>query len=255
MFSRAFRYEMHKLVHMQSAWVLSAVTAAMAMLPIVFGSRYYRDEYTTAVPLSEFDPVALVTSQIAVAATFMAVLGIIFTCFEFKGGAERGTLLAFPQRRVSFAAKVASAALFVGVFASILVPVGYYVSRSLLGTHALGLGEPGVIRSLCGAVVFMVAITVFAMGLAYTLRSSAGAIGILVPTMLFVSTMLSNVPIEWIADAVEFLPDLAGSWMMRIHIPEWAVLGPLTGALVLAAWVVGFGGLGLSTLVRQDVDA
>lgn len=256
MFERALAFEFTKALSLPRTYVLLAVAAIVGTAPLPLAASYYRENRLgdEPVPLSVFDAVGFATSQLTISAIFLVVLGIVIGSYEFAGGAERGSLLAVPRRHHLLLAKlVVSAALSVA-FALLVVPACFLIANSAIGEpHAVALSDPGVLRSLVGAVAYLVLMTLFAVGAAFLFRSAFVAVAILFPLLLMVSTVLTNVPVDAISTASQFLPDQAGALMMRAHVPDGEVLNSLTGGLVLATWVAVAVALGQARLQRRDI--
>lgn len=258
MFQTCLTSEIRKAVALPRTWLMAAAAVAVAVVPTPLAARYLRDTQLThdAVPRSEFDPVAFSTSQLTLSAVILVMLGITIASYEFAGGAERATVLATPRRSLVLAAKLAVAGMVSAAVAVVSVPACVLATNIVLDPpYAVDLSAPVTLRALAGAVVYLVVMTGLAVGLSFAVRSAAVAIAVMLPLMVMVSTIASNVPFEPVRVAAQFLPDLAGSRMMRDYLPESAVLGPLTGGLVLLAWFVGLCALGRTRFVNHDITA
>lgn len=234
-------YEFDKARSMIRNYVILGLAAAFSMGFLILITTYQRNQVLGDQPttLSEFDAVGLANSQLVnFGSTLLALLGIMLVSYDFQGSVLQGSALAIPNRLETYTSKLAVTGLISGAFAIIMVPASFILTQSMLGeTHAVGLGDEGVFRSLCGAIVYLIAMTVFAVGLTTALRSSALAIGILMPLMFILSSILRAMPIDVISTIAQLLPDQAGARMATASTREDALFGPMVGALVLFAWV------------------
>ena len=164
----------------------------------------------------------------------------------------RATLSAVPQRRVVLAAKgvvFAVVALLTGLLASF---VAFFVVQAILsGQHPAvfagarlqaSISDPGVLRAVAGAGLYLAALGLLGLGLGAIIRVSAGAISALFG-VLFVLPILSAaaLPQSWRDTVDPYLPLNAGGAIFTLHrdptaLAPWAGFGVfcLYVAIVLA---------------------
>ncbi len=179
-------------------------------------------------------------SQVAI-----GLLGVLAVTSEYSSGMIRATLAAVPQRRLMLAAKTlvfAAAALTTGIGASF---AAYLIFQAFLPTgDALrtSLTDPGVLRAVTGAGLFLAVLGLLGFGLGAVIRSSAGAVAALFG-LLFVPTLLVTLlPQSW-QDAIgPYLPMNAGDAIYTVRhqahtLEPWAGFGVfcLYAAAALAA--------------------
>src|SRR4051812_6991626 len=109
-----------------------------------------------------------------------------------------------------------------------------------LGLHgqkiALTMGDDGVLRSLVGAGLYLGLVGVFGVALGVVLRSSAGAIAVLVGVLLILPGLATLLPDSWEDSVTPYLPSNAGSAIYALHEASNS-LSPWAGLAVFAGWV------------------
>lgn len=176
----------------------------------------------------------------------MGVLGVLSITNEYSSGLILSSLSAVPTRTPMLAAKalvVAALALVVGALSTF---GGGLIAAVIFGGDGFAaFGDPAVLVSLLGTTLYLTLATLLALGIGALLRSSAGAISVVV-VLLFVATLvfqiLSVTGWGWVPSVAEWLPadlgyQLSTSALMPADIPAeeagvgyWAALGGL------AAW-------------------
>lgn len=175
----------------------------------------------------------------------MGVLGVLSVTSEYASGLILSSLAAVPSRTPLFVAKgfvVAALALAVG---AISVFGGGFIGALLFGHGALGvLFEPAVFGSLLGTTLYLALAALLAFGIGALLRSSAGAIAVVV-ALLFVATIAFQVLTltgwEWVPQVAEWMPASLGQTVSMaplasadgMGIGDMGYWGALGG---LAAW-------------------
>ncbi|MEU1898061.1 hypothetical protein ABZ512_06755 [Nocardiopsis dassonvillei] len=200
---------------------------------------------------SGLDPVAIGHSGIQLALIALVVFSVLSVTSEYATGSIQGSLVAVPRRGVFYTSKILTVTAVVTVLATATVLVAFLATQAAMGDFGVSLGEEGVLRVLASVVLYVVLLCVFSMGLAAVLRSTALTVGILVPMLFMVSTILSAIP--HVREVARFLPDLAGQRMFLGGAGDDAALSPLTGGLVLGAWTVAALVAGYWSVVRRDV--
>ena len=214
------------------------------------------------------------------------VLGVLVMSAEYGTGTIRATLAAEPRRPVVLVAKILVFGAVAVVLSEILTFCAFGVGQAILSSkHALGpatitrrahqlgihvlphklqgllgtgsasLGQPGVLRAVVGAGLYLALLGLLALGLATVVRHTAGAISAFVAVVLVLPLITEALPTS-IRDAVaRYLPSNIGLVMFSTRgvtgeigpaFSPWAGLGLLVlyTAVVLA--------VGCWVLVRRD---
>ncbi len=136
---------------------------------------------------------------------------------EYSSGTIRASLAAVPRRGLFYGCKALAVALTVTGLALITVPATFFTAQAALGPYRVSLGTDGVPTAVVGACLYLILIAVFAMGVGAIVRSSVGALAILVPLLFLGSQGLGNIP--KVKTVTQYLPDQAGMVIMHIAGP------------------------------------
>ena len=156
------------------------------------------------------DPAQLGFYPLLIGQIALVVFGVLLASAEYTTGTIRASLAAVPRRGLFLAAKACVAA---GVAAALAVVLAFgtffaaqWAARRARHEHSV---EPGVLRAVLGAAAYLTLMCVFSMAVATVLRSSALALGILLPLLFLNSQGLSNLPGDPVGDAVPARPGRA----------------------------------------------
>lgn len=239
---RVLRSEWAKFWSLRSSWITLAV--ALVLL-VAFGAiaaaTYSPDAATDQGPgpsSGVSDAVSLALTGVTFASLALGVLGVLLSAGEYTTGMIRSTLAAVPRRLPVLWAKSA----VIGPIALILTTIAALAAFQLgtLGLDgekiALSLSDDGVLRSLAGAGVYLALVAVFGVALGMLLRSSAGAIAVLVGVLLILPGLASLLPDSLYDNINPYFPSNAGSAVYALHQSSDS-LSPGAGLAVFAGWV------------------
>jgi ABC-2 type transport system permease protein len=188
-----------------------------------------------------------------IGALFGALVGAIGITAEFRYGTIRPTLLANPDRTRTVLAKTGAAAvggLVVGLLAAGLVAAIGSVGFAVRGIP-ITLGAGDFAQMIVGGAAAAALWAVIGTGVGTLVRGQIAAVGGLCVWLLLIETILiGNVPA-----AAKYTPG-AGAGALAGLMPNAGtatLLVPALGAVLLAAYAAGAGGLGLAALERRDV--
>lgn len=173
----------------------------------------------------------------------MGVLGVLSITSEYASGLILSSLAAVPSRTPLFVAKALVVAVLGLVVGALSTFGGGAISAVIFGDGAFGaLFEPEVLLSLLGATLFLTLAALMSLGLGALLRSSAGAISVVV-TLLFISTILFQILTmtgwEWVPTVAQWMPADLGHTLSTVAVTPAESRGDVSywGALGgLAAW-------------------
>lgn len=177
----------------------------------------------------------------------MGVIGVLAITSEYASGLILSTLAAVPSRTPVLVAKalvVAALGVIVGALSTF---GGGFLAALIFGNGALGVFFEGpVLASMLGTTVFLALATLLSLGLGALLRSTAGAISVVV-VLLFVSTLvlqiLSITGWTWVPNVAQWMPaDLGYELSTAALMPSGAEAGVAGGAAGGAAGAVEAGG-------------
>lgn len=252
------RSEWTKLRSVRSTfWSLLVAAAATiglsALICTVYVNRF--DRLSPADRLG-FDPTTFSLNGLFLAQLAIAVLGVLIITSEFSTGMIRSTFAAVPQRRSVLAAKAA-------VFGAVTLVVGlascfaaFFIGQSILASKHVQahIGDPGVLRSVAGAALYLTVLGLLALGIGALIRHSAGAIAAVFGLIFVLPGLVSALPSSWDRTIAPYLPSNAGSALFRTMIRGGGAnqLSPWTGFAVFCLYAaVALAGAAL-TLTRRD---
>jgi len=198
------------------------------------------------------------TAGTSVAELVVAVLGALVVAGEYGTGMIRTTFLAAPRRVDALAAKALTFGLVAFALGILSVAVSTAIAASIFlaaGLHP-DLADGGLWAALLGGAGAIALVGLLAVGVGMLVKNTAAAITLTVGLLFVLPIILSIVGAvtraDWFTNAVGYLPSQAASRMASLAPHAAAMLDPWQAALVLAAWVVVFLGIGLFVAERRD---
>lgn len=214
------------------------------------------------------------------------VLGVLVVSAEYGTGTIRATLSAVPRRSVVLAAKIIVFGAVAVVVSEILTFSAFGMGQAILSAkHAVGsqaaiihrahqlgvvvphkfqgllstgsasLGQPGVVRAVVGAGLYLAVLGLLALGLGTVIRHTAGAISAFVGVVLVLPLIVQALPTS-INDAVaRYVPANIGLVMFSTNgIPDRIghAFSPWAGFGLLVLYAAVMLGLGCWVLLRRD---
>jgi ABC-2 type transport system permease protein len=232
------------------------------------------------------DPTARSLVGIFLGQLVFGVLGVLVMSAEYGTGTIRATLSAVPRRPVVLAAKILVFGAVAVVVSEILAFGAFWLGQALLSAkHSLGssaaitqrahqlglrvphniqavlsgdsasLGQPGVVRAVVGAGLYLAVLGLLALGLATIIRHTAGAISAFVGVVLVLPLIVAALPTSISNAVARYLPANIGRVMFSTHgVPDsiGPAFSPWTGFALLVAYTVVVLGLGCWVLVHRD---
>ncbi|MEU2909608.1 ABC transporter permease [Streptomyces massasporeus] len=244
--------ELTKLRTVRStAWTLFSAFAVTVLLALCFSllSRYASGQSSGEGASPAGDPVFTSFAGMVLGQLAMVVFGVLAVSGEYSSGLISTSLHAVPRRGLLLgckAAVVGGTALLTGQVTSF---TSYAVGQVTLGPYSTSLGEPGVLRAVFGAGLYMALLAVFAMGAATVLRSPLLALGLLMPFFFLVSPILGSLPKT--RTVAQYFPDSAGIRIAQVEKLPGA-LGPWSGLGILVLWTAVSVALGVVALRSRD---
>jgi len=245
----AIRSEWTKLWSVRSTyWALLATVAALVSLAAVFAATG---------PAPPADPAAWGLSGFFQAQLGVAALGALAITSEYATGSIRATLTAMPQRAAVLGAKtivVAATTAIVGIaaaFAAFLVATRVFAGRGI----PLALTDPGALRAVVGAGLYLAVLAVLALALGAIIRSSVGTVAVVVALMLVLPGIAGALPAGWQVGAVAYLPAEAGQAVIgqtRFAVGGADLLAPWAGFAVLCGYAAAALGAAAISLRLRD---
>lgn len=182
---------------------------------------------------------AALTGSIPVVQAGLIALGVLPVAHEYAGAQARTALIAVPDRTAWVLGKSVAAALMIAVAAALAVAAGAFAA-ALSGPWGQDLPP----ERLAGAWLYLGVIGPLAHAVALVLRQLVPSLAAALAGVTVVSPALAAISphARWLADRAA----------AQLYSPTDAVLTPVTGAVVAAAWIALLGGCGAIRLVRRD---
>ena len=247
----AVRSEWTKLWTVRSSWlniVSALILTALLGLQFGLGTAYDMDhpdpgQAVAPKPVGEFGISAVLILQVVVAA-----FALLTVTSEYATGSIRSTLQWTPVRRNVVQAKAVVLAPVLFAYGLVMATVAALAGGLLAGRWADWDARTLVI-DLLSVAFYLTAAGLFALGIAWIIRSTAGTLTAAFLLLMVVPMMLSQSglrPLIWIG---ALLPGGAGqNFLTNATDP----ISPTLSVVVLLAWVAGALVLGSRILTRRD---
>lgn len=221
-------------------------------LTVAFGLRMRSSFDETSPSYQEsFDPTEFSLGAVSIGQILVIAFGVLLVGAEYDSGTIRAAIAAVPKRTPLFLAKIAMGTGLAFGASELTAFAMYFGGQLSLGSSLDGsLTDPGALRAVFGTGLYLTLICLFSVGVAWILRGSALALGVLIPFFFVVSTLLTTIP--GLRAFAHYLPDQAGQQMMQVTPRDDNPLGPWTGLLVLITWTLLALAAGYQTLKHRD---
>lgn len=238
---RVIRSEWTKLRSLRSTVysLLAAIVIVIGLGILISFARASNIEHESLQDRLTFDPTATSLSGTYLAQLALGVLGVMLVTGEYSTGMNRATFAAVPRRlpvlwaKVIVFAAITFALMLVSVFAAFLGGQAAFASKHLDAS----LSDPGVLRAVVGAALYLTAVGVFGIALGALLRNTAGAIALLFGLLLVLQILIQFLP-QSVRDPLnKYLPAGAGSAVFQV-VNDGKSLAPWAGFGVFCAYVV-----------------
>ncbi len=250
---RVVRAEWTKLRSLRSTrWsALSAVVLIAGLGAAIAGSG-------TAYHVSAAHPATTTVSSVLLGLLFaqlvVGVAGVLAFSGEYGTGMIRATLAVVPARLPVLWAKVI-------VLAGLILPVtmlcavaDYFVAaaiESARGGSAFSLTDPGVLREVAGASLYLTAVAVIALALGALLRKTAAGLSVFAAVFFVIPIVVAALPHN-ITGFASYLPSNAGGVLWGDPQTTAHALSPWTGFAVLCGYAAALTALAARQLHRRD---
>jgi ABC-type transport system involved in multi-copper enzyme maturation permease subunit len=167
----------------------------------------------------------------------ICVLGVLVISGEYGTGMIRSSLLAVPKRTSMFAAKCLVFTVFVFVVALAVAFPSFFMGAAILHDHvAVGIGDPGVLRAVLGAGLYLAVLGLFALAIGALVRHSGGGITGVIGFVLVLAPLTQLLPGSLGKHIHAYLPSEAGQQIVRTHQASDELLSPWQGFGVFCLW-------------------
>jgi hypothetical protein len=186
------------------------------------------------------DPAGGALTGITIALYAVIALGVLAVTSEYATGSIKPALAAVPRRGLLVAGNaIALAAVTFAVTLPATVTT-FFTAKTVLGTAGMtvALTDPGVLRAVVGAALYLTVVAVLGSGFGWLLRSTAGAIATLVAVLVLSPVVGLLMPARITAIVVPYLPNNAGTAIMQLaptgQLSPWAGFAVFLGYAAVA---------------------
>ena len=170
----------------------------------------------------------------------VGVLGVLLITGEYSTGMIRASLTVVPRRLPMLWAKLG---VFAGVvFLTMLLAsvTAFFVGQVLLSGNNMSasLSDPGAVRSVVGAALYLTVAGMTALALGALLRNTAAAITTFVAVFFVIPPLTNLLPTSLTDHFVQYLPSNAGAVMLEGTFGVAYPLTPWTGFAVMCGYAV-----------------
>ena len=256
--ARATRCEARKLLALRSTWLILGLANVLGVVVGVLTLRSTAGSWST-LSLAErtaFDPTADAFTGFQFAQLVLGAWGVLAGAGEYGHGTITSTLTAVPRRGTVFLAKLAVLTLVSLPLSLASIALTWFLGQRVLHPSGLdaALSDPGVVRAVLSAGLFLTVVTVLGFGLGALLRHTAGALSVLVG-LLFLAW-----PGARAVEGISYLPD---RWLLVNAADVLVGTHPVTGpnaertpgapaaVLEIVVYVVAILGLGARRMLQD----
>jgi ABC-2 type transport system permease protein len=243
--TNALAAEWTKLSSVRSTWIVVIAAAGVSVGFSVLFSFLTESDYMNlpAEQRVDFDSAGTSMVGMNLGLILVSVLGVLAVSGEYSTGMMRLTLAITPHRGRVLISKAVVVGLLSFVLGTAFAATAFFVGQRVLGSNpdipTLGLGGPGVLRSLLGWGAEMAAFSLLALSFGVMMRSTAGAIATAIG-FIFAPAILGALLPTWVQrDILAYFPASAAEQLSTAQLKTGSVtyLGPLTGGGTLLTWV------------------
>ena len=202
------------------------------------------------------DPVSFILGTgLGLGQLAICVLGALVITSEYSSGTIRASLLAVPRRYPVLLATALVVAARVFVVGEIVAFASFYIGVALINGHVItlhgtigghavtarhtitvSLSQPGVLRAVFGAGLYLTVLGLFALAIGGLIRHTAGAITAVIGMVLIIFPLAGLLPDSWGAHVHAYLPTVAGQLITADKHQSGQLLSPWQGFGVFCAW-------------------
>jgi ABC-2 type transport system permease protein len=251
---RVVRSEWTKLRALRSTWWCGLLTVVLivGLGAAITGSGA---PYKISAGNSAAGGVAVSLAGVVIAQLVLGVLGVLLFSGEYATGMIRATLAVVPSRLPVLWAKLIVIVGLVLPLSLLAAVAEFFVATALessRGGSAISLTDPGVLREVVGASLYLAVIAVIGLALGALLRRTAAGLSVFAAVFFVVPIVTAYLP-HSIQGFAPYLPSNAGGAVWGAGKPFGGhQLGPWNGFAVLCGYAVVLTGLAAWRLRRRD---
>jgi ABC-2 type transport system permease protein len=250
---RVVRAEWTKLRALRSTWWcgLSAVVLIVGLGAAIAGSG---TAYHVSVGNSAANGVSVALLGVLFAQLVIGVVGVLAFSGEYGTGMIRATLAVVPSRLPVLWAKVIVLVGLVLPVTLLCAVADFFTATAIVssrGGSVISLADPGVLRTVVGASLYLTVVVVIGLALGALLRKTAAGLSVFAAVFFVVPIVVGALP-QNITGFAPYLPSNAGGALRGSPLDTAHALSPWTGFAVLCGYAVVLTGLAAWRLRRRD---
>lgn len=169
-----------KLRSVRSTYVTMLCAIALGLVDGILNTSSIAHDWptTSAQDRMAFDPVGAALDGLSFGVLAFGVLGVLAASSEYSTGLIRVTLLAVPRRGTVATAKALTVGAVTLALGELFAFITFFLGQARLSSANLnvGLTDPGVLRAVSSAGLYLCVVAMVGLGLGLLIRHSAGAI-------------------------------------------------------------------------------
>jgi len=183
----------------------------------------------------------------------VCVLGVMVIAAEYSTGMIRASLLAVPKRTPMLAAKCLVFFGVVLVVGELVAFPSFFLGAAILHSKApVSVGDPGVLRAVIGAGLYLAVLGIFALAIGAIVRHTAGAITGVIGFVLVLAPLAQLLPGSFGKHVHAYLPSEAGRLIAQARQGPDDLLSPWQGFGVFCLWTALLLAIATYLLNRRD---
>lgn len=190
-FVNVLRSEWTKL---RSTWwtVLAALVVCIGLSLLIDWAIVSNWDQASPQDKATFDATNNAVNGVGLGQLAVAVLGVLVVSSEYSTGGVRTTFIAVPRRLLVLGAKAVVVALLGLAIGLVIAFVCFVAGQAIFSTQDIdvSLGDPGVLRAVFGAALYVAGCGMFGLAVGAALRQTPGSITAVV-ALLFVLPLLT----------------------------------------------------------------
>ncbi len=250
---RVVRAEWTKLRALRSTWWcgLLAVVLIVGLGAAIAGSgtAYHVSAGNSAVKGVSASLLGLLFAQLVI-----GMVGVLAFSGEYGTGMIRATLAVVPSRLPVLWAKVIVLVGLVLPVTLLCAVADFFTATAIVssrGGSVISLADPGVLRTVVGASLYLTVVVVIGLALGALLRKTAAGLSVFAAVFFVVPIVVGALP-QNITGFAPYLPSNAGGALWGSPLGTAHALSPWTGFAVLCGYAVVLTGLAAWRLRRRD---
>lgn len=199
-------------------------------------AHHYHDNPVNRV---SFDPTRTSFYSLDFGQLALAVLAIMMVSAEYSSDTIRASLQAVPRRPFLLGAKAVVFSAIGLVTGEVLSFACYFITQASLKAQSVPystLGQPGVLRAVVGAGLYLTVTGLGALAVAAIVRHTAGAIALIVAVYYLLLEVTGALPSSLRYPIEKYAPTGAGATVYAVR-PQAHLFSGWTGFAVLCGYV------------------